>query len=342
MSSPKRRIHPNPLGGAVWLSERGQPWRAHDEFVQIQIDEKAKEEFMAKRIVRMAKQCAQGIKNMYGRDYDFAVLQFCIKDAINLSREDLPAQLKPQVTPERATELKKIYNAAVAFDIPKLKKLLDISTSKVQTLSMGNTAYDFSRQQREGKTFHKTQPTKTIYETLNERHLVDAREDNLIKKKRRWKALENFYNALNYHVKLYNRPNNTTWVYDAFDAMDEEGVETMTRQQFVDTCFDLGLGISVSDAQTLVEELDQSNDNRIDFYKVLETMELDMPLNPGDPETRWLKVPDRCGPPKRRHELRNKGRKKKTKVPDAMGYSGVRTMTKSVSSVNGTGTLTNN
>ena len=40
------------------------------------------------------------------------------------------------------------------------------------------------------------------------------------------RALENFYNALNYHVRLYNRPNNTTWIYDAFDAMDEEGIET--------------------------------------------------------------------------------------------------------------------
>ena len=320
MSSPTRRIHHNPLGGAVWLAEKGQPWRAQSEFEQIQLDEKAKEEFQAKRIVRMAKQCAEGIKTKYGREYDFAVLQFCIKDAIDLSREDLPKELKPQVSQERATELKRIYNAAVAFNIPLLKKLLDVSTSRIQTQSMGSTAYDFSMQQRQGKTYDKPEQTKTIYQTLKERHLVSAKEENLIKKRRRWKALENFYNALNYHVRLYNRPNNTTWILDAFDAMDEEGVETMTRQQFVDTCFDLGLGISTEDAQVLVEELDQSNDNRIDYYRVLETMELSMPLTPEDPETRWKKVPDRCGPPKRRHELRNKGKKKK-KVSDASGYS---------------------
>ena len=340
-SSPKRKIHPNPLGGAVWIAEKGQPWRAQSEFLQIQLDEKAKEEVNAKRIVRMAKQCAEGIKNVYGREYDFAVLQFCIKDAIDLAREDLPKQLKPQVSQQRATELRQIYNAAVAFDIPKLKKLLDISTSNVRTLSMANTAYDFVQQQKQGKTYEETKPTKSIYETLNGRDLVSAKEDNLIKKKRRWRALENFYNALNYHVRIYNRPNNTTWLYDAFDTMDEEGIETMTRQQFVDTCFDLGLGISVQDAQTLVEILDQSNDNRIDYYKVLETMELNMPLNPDDPEQRWLKVPDRCGPPKRRHELRNKGRKKKKKVPDAMGYSSVKSLPSTISSVGGTGTLSN-
>ena len=139
MSSPTRRIHHNPLGGAVWLAEKGQPWRAQSEFEQIQLDEKAKEEFQAKRIVRMAKQCAEGIKAKYGREYDFAVLQFCIKDAIDLSREDLPKELKPQVSQERATELKRIYNAAVAFNIPLLKKLLDVSTSQIQTQSMGST-----------------------------------------------------------------------------------------------------------------------------------------------------------------------------------------------------------
>ena len=90
--------------------------------------------------------------------------------------------------------------------------------------------------------------------------LARANENDI---ERCWRALENFYNALNYHVRIYNRPNNTTWLYDAFDTMDEDGIETMTRQQFVDTCFDLGLGISVQDAQTLVEILDQSNDIKL-------------------------------------------------------------------------------
>ena len=318
MSSPTRRIHHNPLGGAVWLAEKGQPWRAQSEFEQIQLDERAKEEFQAKRIVRMAKQCAEGIKARYGREYDFAVLQFCIKDAIDLSREDLPKELKPKVSQERATELKRIYNAAVAFNIPLLKKLLDVSTS-FQTQSMGSTAYDFSMQQRQGKTYEKPEPTKTIYQTLQERHLVSAKEENIIKKRRRWKALENFYNALNYHVRLYNRPNNTTWILDAFDAMDEEGVETMTRQQFVDTCFDLGLGISTEDAQVLVEELDQSNDNRIDYYRVLETMELNMPLTPEDPETRWKR--SRPMRPTKSAGTSFGTREEEEKVSDASGYS---------------------
>ena len=75
------------------------------------------------------------------------------------------------------------------------------------------------QQQKQGKTYEETKPTKSIYETLNGRDLVSAKEDNLIKKKRRWRALENFYNALNYHVRIYNRPNNTTWLYDAFDTI---------------------------------------------------------------------------------------------------------------------------
>ena len=61
---------------------------------------------------------------------------------------------------------------------------------------MANTAYDFVQLQKQGKTYEETKPTKSIYETLNGRDLVSAKEDNLIKKKRRWRALENFYNAL--------------------------------------------------------------------------------------------------------------------------------------------------
>ena len=44
-----------------------------------------------------------------------------------------------------------------------------------------------------------------------------------------------------------------------------------------------------------------------------------MPLTPEDPET-VEKGSRPSGPPKRRHELRNKGKKKK-KVSDASGYS---------------------
>ena len=171
-------------------------------------------------------------------------------------------------------------------------------------------------QQRQGKTYEKPEPTRTIYR--RSRSATGQCERREYNQEETRKALENFYNALNYHVRLYNRPNNTTWILDAFDAMDEEGVETMTRQQFVDTCFDLGLGISTEDAQVLVEELDQSNDNRIDYYRVLETMELNMPLTPEDPETPE-KSPDRCGPPKRRHELEQG--KEEEKVLDASGYS---------------------
>ena len=47
-SSPKRKIHPNPLGGAVWIAEKGQPWRAQSEFLQIQLDEKAKAILLSK------------------------------------------------------------------------------------------------------------------------------------------------------------------------------------------------------------------------------------------------------------------------------------------------------
>ena len=82
----------------------------------------------------------------------------------------------------------------------------------------------------------------------------------------------------------------------------------MTRQQFTDACFDLGLGISVEDMQRLCEVLDEAEDNRIDYYLVLTTLDLSRPLDPKDPDNDG-KSPNKRAPPKRRTDLRNRGRK---------------------------------
>ena len=67
--------------------------------------------------------------------------------------------VEAKVSQERATELKRIYNAAVSFNIPLLKKLLDVSTSKVQTQSMGSTGYNFlSSNGKERRTRNQSRP----------------------------------------------------------------------------------------------------------------------------------------------------------------------------------------
>jgi hypothetical protein len=313
MSSPKKIDH-NPAAAHVWLREKGAPWRAQHEFLQIQVDEKAKKELDAKYDVRMAKQCAIGIKNMYGLDFDFAMLQFAIKDAKALFNDELPDFLKPRVSGDRRRELREILNAARAFNIPKLVKLFKLKTSRVENSDMASTSRELTFQQTKGLTYTRSSIPKSGREVLKTRQLMSASEENLAKKQRRWKALEQFYNALKYNKKLYRRPSNQ-WFLEAFDAMDETGAEVMTRQEFTNACFDLGLGVSVKDMQRLCEVLDENEDNRIDYYLVLQMLDLSRPLDPKDPEDRWRKVPMRGGPPKRRTDMRHRGRKSVSTLP---------------------------
>ena len=110
MSSPKKIDH-NPAAAHVWLREKGAPWRAQHEFLQIQVDEKAKKELDAKYDVRMAKQCAIGIKNMYGLDFDFAMLQFAIKDAKALFNDEHPAKSMYAKQPTAHTSQPRPYDS---------------------------------------------------------------------------------------------------------------------------------------------------------------------------------------------------------------------------------------
>ena len=100
---PTQKIDHNPAAAHVWVREKGSEWRAQHEFLQVQLDAKAKVDIHGKYIVNMAKQCAQGIKNMYGCEFDFAVLQFAIKDALLIFDDATPSYQKPKVTPERKT-----------------------------------------------------------------------------------------------------------------------------------------------------------------------------------------------------------------------------------------------
>jgi len=157
-----------------------------------------------------------------------------------------------------------------------------------------------------------TSHSQCLSQILSKRSLLSATEESYEKKRNRWKALEQFYHALRYNRTLYNRPN-LDWFFEAFDALDEDGVEVMTRQQFCNACYDLGLGMSTADLQRLVEVLDEGEDNRIDFYLVLQKLDLHSPIGKAEEaEERWKKVPSRGGPPKRRTELRNRGKKKST------------------------------
>ena len=95
---------------------------------------------------------------------------------------------------------------------------------------------------------------------------MSVAEEKYEKERNRWKALEQFYHALRYNRTLYNRPS-LDWFFEAFDAMDEEGVEVMTRQQFCNACYDLGLGMSTTDLQRLVEVLDEGGKQKSDGKK---------------------------------------------------------------------------
>ena len=265
--------------------------------MQLQLDEKAKVEVFDKRVLAMAKGVAGGIKEQYGREFDWAVLQHNLRDAFTLAREDIPAELKPKVKPERAVWLQKLRVAAQAFDIPKVVELMDISLANIYNDNMSSTGLELyrARQKKLPKPMNSAQYNETLRADM--KRLTTVQEDpvKVIKsaQERRQRALLSLQRSFRYHKEIHQRT--MLGIREVF-LVESGGTDTMTREQFATSMYRLGLGMSQEDVAEVLHAIDPHALDRIDFDLVLFLCRVGAEINEKE-------VPERPTPKqRRRHE----------------------------------------
>ena len=295
MSKTKvRRINHNPRAADVWLAEKGAPWRADYEFMQLQLDDKAKEEVFQKRILNMAKSVAGGIEEQFGRQFDWAQLQHNLRDAYLLAREDLPIAFKPKVTKERAIWLRKLKIACQAFDIPKVVQLMDISLPVVYNTNMTHTALNLYQAQK--KKLSKPVNSLTYRNSIRDdlKRLTSVKIEPIREAQaaqtRRTRALESLQRAFRFHMKIHGRS-----MLKIRDFFVEEcgGSDSMTRENFATAMYKLGFGMSQKDVAEVLHAIDPMAKDRIDYDAVLFFCRVGTEIKLAD-------VPDRPTPKQRR------------------------------------------
>ena len=291
MASPgsRRRIDANPPPGKLWIQEKGAPWRSAWEFRQVAEDSKARAEIFDKRILQMARQVAAGVKTMYGRDYDFAVLQHTLREAMTLAREDLPSSLKPQVTKERAVWLKQVLTACSGFNIPKVKQLMKINVKPVYNTSMSSTAYHLSAVQAKGG--NSAPMTSAAVDAMRaealQRRFRPPPEFGQ-RERLREEALGHLFRAIKFQKGVYGRT--MGHIRDFFWQNDKCKQNVVTRGVFRDTMKQLGLGMTEDEMDSVIEALDVDASGLINYDVVLQVLSMDKL------EFRENKVPGRVHP----------------------------------------------